>query len=95
MIRNLKIIDYRNPVLAKCPECKTFGKMRRSRSRTLLEQIIKRMTHFRIYSCENCDWRGYRSTLVFARNSLKSLFIYFVLMLVTAYIVYFILQQFV
>ena len=51
--------------LHRCPQCRTIGKVNRSKTRTLGEKIRMRLVPmYAIYRCHNCNWRGWllRST---------------------------------
>lgn len=88
-----KILFYRNPQFSKCPSCKSIGTLHRSRARNTWEQIVRKITFIKIYRCKECGWRGYRSTLIFTKKSLKTLLLYVFLMLITAYLAqYFIIK---
>ncbi len=88
-----KVLFHRNPQFSKCPQCSAVGSLHRSRSRNMREQIIRRLTFFKTYRCKECGWRGFRSTLVLTKKSLKSLLLYIVLIILTAYLAqYFILH---
>jgi hypothetical protein len=81
-----KVLFHRNPQFAKCPRCGEFGTLHRSRAKNMQEQIIRRLTFFKTYRCKECGWRGFRSTLVLTKKSIKSLLIYIVLIALTAYL---------
>jgi hypothetical protein len=88
-----KVLFHRNPQFAKCPSCKAVGTLHRSRAKTMIEQILRRITFLKTYRCKTCGWRGYRSTLILTRKSVKNLVIYITLILLTAYLAnYFILH---
>jgi hypothetical protein len=77
----------------KCPKCKSVGKLRRSRAQSAWEQIVKKIGIFNYFRCRECGWRGSRLTFGFNKTSLKTILIYFSLMLATALIVRFVLQK--
>ncbi len=78
----------------KCPNCNSVGKLRRSRAKSPLEQGVKKLGVFNYYRCRECGWRGKRSNIGFNKTSLKTIFIYLLLMITTAVIVKFIIQKF-
>jgi hypothetical protein len=90
-----KFIIYRNPQFSKCPSCKNPSTLHRSRPKNMYEQIVKQMTFFKIYRCSECGWRGFISTLVFTKESLKATAIYLGMILITAYIIRYVLNRFV
>ena len=81
MIKNLKVIVYRNPKMTTCPQCKEFGTLQRSRAKN--------------YRCTKCGWRGSMSYLIFTKTSVKTLLFYLFLALLTGYIVRYVLVRFV
>ncbi|MCX7875826.1 MAG: hypothetical protein N2321_06615 [Melioribacteraceae bacterium] len=88
-----KILFYRNPQFSKCPSCKSIGTLHRSRARNMWEQIVRKTSFIKTYRCKECGWRGFRSTLIFTKKSLKTIIVYIVLMALTAYLAqYFILH---
>ena len=51
--------------LHRCPQCKTVGRVNRSKSRTFGEKVRLRLIPiYGVYRCHNCNWRGWlpRST---------------------------------
>ena len=89
-----KIFVQRDAAFTKCPDCKKSGFLRKSRSRSIFESIVKKITFFKVYRCRQCGWRGYRSTLVFSFESFKTLVIYIAIALVCAFAVKFIINRF-
>ena len=88
-----KVLINRNPQFSRCPDCNKVGSLHRSRSRNMFEQIIRHTTFLKTYRCKECGWRGFRSTLVVTKKSIKALAIYFILIIITAYLArYFILH---
>lgn len=89
----LKVFVQRNPQYGKCPQCKSVGTLHRSRTRNMYEQIIRRMTIFKTYRCKECGWRGFRSTVTLTKKSLRQLFIYLSIIVLTIILArYFILN---
>lgn len=95
MIKNLKVIVYRNPKMTTCPQCKEFGTLQRSRAKNMLEQIIKKISFFKYYRCTKCGWRGSMSYLIFTKTSVKTLLFYLFMALLAGYIVRYVLVRFV
>jgi hypothetical protein len=89
------LIFKKNPIYEKCPSCTSIGSLRKSRSRTFLEKIIKNTTPLRIYRCKKCGWRGYRIRLILTKKSVKNAFVYLILVLISAFIINQILKRFV
>ncbi len=77
----------------KCPQCNAAGKLRRSRSKNASEKIVKKIGIFNYYRCRDCGWRGTRLNIGFGKTSLKTLFIYLLLMIGTAVVVQFVVQK--
>ncbi|MEJ5350487.1 MAG: hypothetical protein WHS65_02730 [Melioribacteraceae bacterium] len=94
-MKTFKILISVNPQYSKCPSCKSALTLHSSRARNMREQIIKRITFFKIYRCKECGWRGYMSTYKITKDSLKALLLYSVIILLSAYIIRFIILRFV
>lgn len=94
-MQNLRVLVPTNPTYGRCPDCKELGVLRRSRSRSIWEKIVKKITFFDIYRCRKCGWRGYKSKLKLTFGSVKTLLIYIVLMLITAAVIRFVLTKFI
>lgn len=60
----------------------------------MTEQIIKKITFFKIYRCKECGWRGFLPTYTFTKDSFKALLLYGFVILITAYIIRFIILRF-
>lgn len=88
------IFIKRDAVFQKCPDCRTAGYIRASRSRNLIETIVKKITFFKIYRCKKCGWRGYKSSIVLTSESFKTLLMYLFVALICAYAVKFIIKKF-
>jgi predicted RNA-binding Zn-ribbon protein involved in translation (DUF1610 family) len=73
---------------SKCPSCKNESTFRNSRVRNTKEKIIKAITWFDLYRCKKCGWRGWKSNYKFNAQSLKKLLLYFLLMMIAAFVVY-------
>lgn len=93
-MKELHILYPKDPVLGKCNECGELGSMNRSRSRNSFERVIKKATPFKIYKCNKCGWRGYRSTIRFTKNSLTTLLIYLGMAAVTVLLIRFVISKF-
>ncbi len=90
-----KIIISKNPIFDKCPSCKEWGSLHRSRARTLMENIFKMFPLWNIFRCKECGWRGYRFTFTFTSKSLRVVSLYCVLIFITVIIVRFALSYFI
>ncbi|MBM4172309.1 MAG: hypothetical protein FJ214_10610 [Ignavibacteria bacterium] len=90
-----KFINYRNPQFSRCPACKNPSVLHRSRPKSMFEQIVKQITVFKIYRCSDCGWRGFISTIIFNKESLKAVVLYLGMILITAYIIRYVLNRFV
>ncbi len=90
-----KILISKNPIFDKCPKCKEWDSLHRSRARSLGENIIKMIPLWNIFRCKACGWRGYRFTFTFTTESLKVIGLYVVLIFIAAFIVRFALSYFI
>jgi len=88
------ILFKSDPVFQKCPDCKTVGSLRNSRSRSFIEVIAKKITFFKIYRCRQCGWRGYKSTIVFTFGSFKILLLYILIAVICGFAVRIIINRF-
>ncbi|MBI1939020.1 MAG: hypothetical protein HYS25_12990 [Ignavibacteriales bacterium] len=61
--------------------------LQKSHARNMTEQIIKKLSFYKIYRCKECGWRGYISTITFSWQAFKAAFVYAFLILITAYVV--------
>ena len=77
----------------KCPSCNVVGKLRKSRPRNQFEHMSK-LGLWSYYRCKECGWRGRKFCFSYRKTSFKTLFIYILLMILTAFIVRFIIQKF-
>jgi len=94
-LKSFKILISVNPQYSKCPSCKAALSLHSSRARNMREQIIKRITFFKIYRCKECGWRGYRATYTITKDSIKALLLYAVIILLSAYLIRFMILKFV
>ena len=92
---SLKVLVFRNPQFGTCPDCKKTGTLHRSRSRNMFEQIVRGTTFMKTYRCKECGWRGFKSTFIVTRKSLKNIALYAILIAITAFIAKYILSRFV
>ncbi|MCX6162861.1 MAG: hypothetical protein NTV87_16195 [Ignavibacteriae bacterium] len=83
---NFKFLIKKNVQLARCPNCGTIAALRRSRSRNILEKILKKIK-LSPYFCQSCGWRGKVVTYKLSKNYLQLIFMYIIIMLISAYIV--------
>lgn len=90
-----RIFIYRNPQFNRCPECKGISVLHHSRAKNMKEQIIKRITFYKLYRCNECGWRGFLSTIVLTTESIKAVFMYLSLILITGYVIRFFLSKFI
>ncbi|MFA7287860.1 MAG: hypothetical protein WC055_03170 [Melioribacteraceae bacterium] len=94
-MKNLKIFIHSNPQFGRCPSCNEIGTLHRSRARSMKEQIIKKITFFKLFRCRECGWRGFRSTFSFTTQSVKSIILYLAMILTTAFIIRLVLTKFI
>jgi predicted RNA-binding Zn-ribbon protein involved in translation (DUF1610 family) len=83
----------KDATFGECPECKSIGKLRRSRAKSPFEQGIKKLGVFNYYRCRECGWRGVKFGLGFGKITFKTVLLYLGLMLATAVIVKFVVQK--
>jgi len=81
------IILKRNPIYELCPSCKQKNSLHRSKAKNIKEDIIKKITFYRIYRCKECGWRGYKSTFGFSASSAKYILFYIALLILVVIIV--------
>lgn len=94
-MQTYRILVPTNPTYGRCPDCKDIGVLRRSRSRSMWEKIVKKASFFDIYRCRKCGWRGYKSKIKLTFGSVKTILLYVALMLVTAIVIRFVLTKFI
>lgn len=47
-------------ILHRCPNCKTVGRVHRSKLRNLKERVISTFVPvYGVYRCHHCNWRGW------------------------------------
>ena len=74
---------YSNSQYGVCPACKTIGSLKRSHSKNMFEQVIRKLTLFKPYRCKECGWRGLKFGVAFSKKFYKRMF-YYVLLMVMA-----------
>jgi hypothetical protein len=79
----------------QCPKCSSAGSLRRSRGRNVLEQAVKKSGFLNIYRCRECGWRGIKAHFSLRSISFKKILFYIFLMLVSAYIIKYLLLKFI
>ncbi len=88
----LKIFVNRNISLERCPSCKEFGTLKKSKTRNIFEKFV-RLLLFRQYSCKKCGWRGVNFKFRFAKSAFKTLIIYCGIIILTILLLRFILTN--
>ena len=84
---------YNNSQFVICPVCKTTGSLQRSHAKNMFEQIVRKITLFKLYRCKECGWRGFKITVSFSRKFFQRILFYVLLMLIAALIArYFIIN---
>jgi len=83
----LKIFYKTFPETSRCPACGKIGTVRRSRSRSTLESLIKTSNFLGIYKCKECGWRGMKNKYFLNRYSFITLAFYGGLIISVAYII--------
>jgi hypothetical protein len=90
---SMNILVRFNPQFGRCPKCKSIGHLRRSRSHNMWEQIVRKTTIMKLFRCQECGWRGFRSTLIITKKSFKTIFLYLILILVTVIVASFVIRK--
>lgn len=83
---NTKLFYRRNIQLNRCPFCNEIATLRRSRSRNILEKILKKLK-YAPYVCRNCGWRGKIFSYKIARNFIQLIILYTIIVVLAVYIV--------
>ncbi len=86
-MQNYKTIFKRNPLFEECPSCGEMNSLHRSRTRNWKENVVKRISFFKIYRCKLCGWRGYLSTINLNISTLKFIAVCFFATVIVAYFV--------
>lgn len=94
-LKSKKVGFRRDASFSKCPSCNQYNTLRRSKTRSVFEAVIKAATWFKVYRCTNCGWRGYKSTFVLTMDGVKMIATYLAIALATGYAVKFVIQRFV
>jgi hypothetical protein len=89
----LKVFYKTYPETSRCVSCSKIGRIRRSRSRNLLESLIKMTNIWGIYKCRECGWRGIKSKISMNSNSIFTLILYLIIIVSVAYILIKILNK--
>ena len=76
----------------KCPKCSEESSLRISRPRNSKERILTFISFAKIYRCKKCGWREWKINLSADAKNIKKIFIYILLMLIAAFVVYRILK---
>jgi predicted RNA-binding Zn-ribbon protein involved in translation (DUF1610 family) len=94
-LKSKRVVFQRDASFSKCPSCKQYNALRRSKTRNLFEGFIKNVTWFKVYRCTNCGWRGYKSIFILTLDGIKAVATYLFIALVTGFAVQFVIQRFV
>lgn len=86
-MKPLRVLINKNPLYDKCPSCGEYGTLHRSRPRGVKEELIKTLTFFKPFRCRTCGWRGFRTMLTITRESLRTLLIYTIVVVIAALVV--------
>lgn len=88
-----KILVRRDASLASCPSCNRSFTLRRSRSRSMRETVIRTITPFKTYRCRECGWRGHKSNIIVTWRSLRNLVMYMLISLFAAFMVFQVIKK--
>ncbi len=83
----------KDPSFSQCPSCSSFNTLHRSRVRNWKESLIKSFSFLKIYRCNKCGWRGYKSTLIITSESVRNLLIYIGIALLAGLVVMQVLKK--
>ena len=86
-------IEKNNHSLDQCPNCKSFGRLRRSKARTFWERTLRKTGFWSYYRCKDCGWRGAKFSIHLSRAGYKTILKYLILMAATAMIVMFVIKK--
>ncbi|MCK6605986.1 MAG: hypothetical protein L6Q59_13900 [Ignavibacteriaceae bacterium] len=89
------ILIRRDPAFSKCPSCGKYHTLRRSQTRNLIEGFLKKATIFKPFRCNNCGWRGFKSTITLTWESVRNVALYAGFAILVGFIVLEILKRFV
>lgn len=82
-----------DPTYSACPKCGKVNVLRRSRSRTFFEKLLRYTSIFKMYRCRSCGWRGSKSVVIITVQTIKNLLLYIIAALVSAYVVHYFLKN--
>lgn len=88
-----RVIIKKNIGLARCPSCREIASLKKSKTRGILELIVK-LFFFRPYTCKECGWRGEIFKYKLAKNGFKTMLLYLGLIILSALIMRIILKSF-
>jgi predicted RNA-binding Zn-ribbon protein involved in translation (DUF1610 family) len=83
---NLRLFIRKNVQLARCPNCGKIASLRRSRTRNIVEKLLKRIK-LSPYFCQSCGWRGKIFSYKVSKHFIQLILMYIILMILSAYIV--------
>jgi len=86
-------IEKSNHSLDRCPQCKSYGRLRRSKARTFWEKTLRRTGFWSYYRCRECGWRGAKFSIKLSRADYKTVLKYLFLMAATAMMVMFVIKK--
>ncbi len=75
-MKKLRILVRKDPTFGSCPKCEANFQLKKSRSRSIWETIVKNTTFYKTYRCKECGWRGMISTIRFANNAFLGIIVY-------------------
>ncbi len=94
-LKSKRVGFRRDASFSKCPSCNQYNTLRRSKTRSVIEAVVKAGTWFKVYRCTNCGWRGYKSTFIITMDGVKLIATYLFIALATGYAVKYVIQRFV
>lgn len=72
----------------KCPSCSGVNTLRNSRPRNSKEKILLLVAFIKIYKCRKCGWRGWKINFNIDAKVIKKAAVYFLLVIIAAFVVY-------
>jgi|GEM_PF-1528677 len=87
-MKNRTPLQSSNP----CPKCGEYA-LTRSRSKHVLEKIVKALLPLRTYRCHHCHWRGWRKKQKpKTKGFFRKMLLFYILVLFIAIVVAYVLR---
>ena len=89
---NQRVFIKRNIEFLRCPSCRAAASLKKSRTRSAYERIVKYLD-VRAYVCTSCGWRGRYFKYTLGRNGLKMIILYIAVLVFVALFVRYMLNK--